>query len=91
MIKAKLECIWFKSSIESLLSPQEAEIKTKLEGHPIDSIWLLGGSVLYSRAMETLAATHIYLTRIHRKFDCDTFFPEIDFMNYIEASHPWTI
>ena len=35
-------------------------------------IWLIGGSMLYSRAMETLAATHIYLTRIHRKFDCDT-------------------
>ena len=66
--------------------PQEAEIKAKLEGHPIDSIWLVGGSVLYSRAMETLAATHIYLTRIHKKFDCDTFFPEIDFKNYIEVS-----
>ena len=65
--------------------PQEAEIKAKLEGHPIDSIWLVGGSVLYSRAMETLAATHIYLTRIHKKFDCDTFFPEIDFKNYIEV------
>ena len=56
-----------------------------MEGHPIDSIWLVGGSVLYSRAMETLAATHIYLTRIHKKFDCDTFFPEIDFKNYIEV------
>jgi len=66
----------------------EAEIKAKLEGHPIDSIWLVGGSVLYSRAMETLAATHIYLTRIHKKFDCDTFFPEIDFKNYIEVRDP---
>ena len=72
------------SSID-LLSPQEAEIKAKLAGHPIDSIWLVGGSVLYSRAMETLAATHIYLTRIHKTFDCDTFFPEIDFKNYIEV------
>ena len=76
---AMLECI------SPYFYPQEAEIKAKLEGHPIDSIWLVGGSVLYSRAMETLAATHIYLTRIHKKFDCDTFFPEIDFKNYIEV------
>ena len=90
--------IWHSSNVSSLagvssihvLLPQEAEIKAKLAGHPIDSIWLVGGSVLYSRAMETLAATHIYLTRIHKKFDCDTFFPEIDFKNYIEVGFQLT-
>ena len=41
---------------------------------------------MYERAMEMAAVTHIYLTRIHANFDCDTFFPEIDFKNYIEVS-----
>ena len=44
--------------------------------------------MLYKRAMETAAVTHVYLTRIHAKFDCDTFFPEVDLDNYVEVKDP---
>merc|ERR1712037_138930 len=64
------------------------EVEEKLEEHPIDEIWLIGGSSLYERAMETAAVTHIYLTRIHANFDCDTFFPQIDFGHYVEVKDP---
>ena len=60
----------------------------KLKGFEVDSIWLVGGSALYKYAMETSAAAHIYLTRIHAEFDCDTFFPQIDFDNYVEVNDP---
>ena len=43
---------------------------------------------MYQRAMETAVVTHIYLTRIHAKFDCDTFFPQIDLDNYVEVKDP---
>ena len=78
------------SSLSCIFISQEQEIKEKLEeeGHPIDSIWLVGGSALYKRAMETSAVTHIYLTRIHSNFDCDTFFPQIDHDNYVEVTDP---
>ena len=66
----------------------EREIKEKLEGHLIDIIWLIGGGVLYKHAMETAAVTHVYLTRIHAKFDCDIFFPEVDLDNYVEVKDP---
>ena len=43
---------------------------------------------MYKRAMETSAVTHIYLTRIHSNFDCDTFFPQVDLDNYVEVTDP---
>jgi len=64
------------------------EIVRKLKGYHVDTIWLCGGIALYKHAMDKLCATHIYLTRIHAKFNCVTFFPEIDLTNYVEVHDP---
>lgn len=43
----------------------------------IEKIWVIGGSYVYKSAMESEYPCRLYLTRILKNFDCDTFFPEI--------------
>ncbi len=38
--------------------------------------FIIGGAEIYQQALPY--ATHIYLTRIHQKYEADTFFPAID-------------
>lgn len=44
--------------------------------HDDDNTYIIGGGEIYKLAMPE--ATHIELTRVHGKFEADTFFPEID-------------
>ncbi len=70
--------------------PKEVLPKLKSAGldQTVESLWIGGGTAVYKHAMDSLAATHIYLTKIHKDFDCDTFFPEIDSKNYVEVVDP---
>ncbi|KYN16429.1 PREDICTED: dihydrofolate reductase isoform X2 [Trachymyrmex cornetzi] len=43
----------------------------------VERIWVIGGSSLYKSAMESSYFGRLYLTRIKKKFECDTFFPSI--------------
>ncbi|XP_033332062.2 dihydrofolate reductase [Megalopta genalis] len=43
----------------------------------IESIWVIGGSSVYKAAMESPHFGRLYLTRIKKHFECDTFFPQI--------------
>lgn len=43
----------------------------------VESIWVIGGSSVYEAAMESPNFSRLYLTRIKKHFDCDTFFPPI--------------
>ncbi|KAL0108391.1 hypothetical protein PUN28_015141 [Cardiocondyla obscurior] len=43
----------------------------------VERIWVIGGSRVYKSAMESPNFGRLYLTRIKKKFECDTFFPTI--------------
>ncbi|XP_026200031.1 dihydrofolate reductase [Anabas testudineus] len=42
-----------------------------------DQVWIIGGSSLYKEMMETPGPRRLFVTRILKQFDCDTFLPEI--------------
>lgn len=48
-----------------------------------ERISIVGGSSIYKQSMHL--ATTIYLTRIHHKFEADSFFPDIDPDKWIET------
>jgi dihydrofolate reductase len=54
-----------------------------------EEVFIVGGAEIYKLAMPK--TDRIYLTIIHHSFDADTFFPEIDYMEWKEVSredHP---
>ncbi|CAG9854128.1 unnamed protein product [Phyllotreta striolata] len=42
-----------------------------------ETVWIIGGSHLYEEAMRSNNFYRLYLTRILKTFDCDTFFPPL--------------
>lgn len=44
----------------------------------VENVWIAGGNAVYREAMESELCDRIYFTEIRAKFECDTFFPEID-------------
>ncbi|XP_060764015.1 dihydrofolate reductase isoform X2 [Neoarius graeffei] len=60
----------FSSAIHLLETPElEAQV---------DQVWIIGGSSLYKEAMESSACRRLFVTRILKQFDCDTFIPNIN-------------
>ncbi|MES2268904.1 MAG: dihydrofolate reductase [Bacteroidota bacterium] len=49
-----------------------------------DEVFISGGAEIYRQAMDI--TDRIYLTIIHKDFEADTFFPEIDYSKWEEAS-----
>ncbi|KAF7407185.1 dihydrofolate reductase [Vespula maculifrons] len=43
----------------------------------VEKIWVIGGSSVYKEVLELPNFYRLYLTRIKKRFDCDTFFPEL--------------
>jgi dihydrofolate reductase len=41
-------------------------------------VWIVGGQSIYEEALRLPQCKRIYLTRIDKEYECDTFFPEID-------------
>ncbi|XP_071958911.1 dihydrofolate reductase-like [Antedon mediterranea] len=52
----------------------------------VESVWILGGTELYK--IGSKYCDFIYLTRIFQDFQCDTFFPEIDWSSFIKIRDP---
>ena len=50
-----------------------------------DEVFIGGGAEIYKLAMHL--TDRIYLTIIHKSFDADTFFPEIDKLEWKEVKH----
>ena len=50
-----------------------------------EEVFIGGGAEIYRLAMDK--TDRIYLTIIHKAFDADTFFPEIDFSKWVETEH----
>ncbi len=46
-------------------------------------VFIIGGAEIFRQAFDII--DRIYLTRIHKSFDADTFFPEINDMDWQEA------
>ncbi|KAG2208549.1 hypothetical protein INT47_010245 [Mucor saturninus] len=49
--------------------------------------FVIGGAQMYNLAIQHANCSHILLTRIKSKIDCDTFFPKIDEDQFRLASH----
>lgn len=49
--------------------------------------FVIGGAQIYTIAIKHALCSHILLTRVRSKVDCDTFFPEIDDKEFRLASH----
>ncbi|XP_015609384.1 dihydrofolate reductase isoform X2 [Cephus cinctus] len=43
----------------------------------VEKIWVIGGSSVYKASMDSPNFYRLYLTRIKKHFECDTFFPPI--------------
>ncbi|XP_012227898.1 dihydrofolate reductase isoform X2 [Linepithema humile] len=56
----------------------------------IERVWIIGGSSVYKDAMESPHFGRLYLTRIKKEFECDTFFPPIpnDFVLVTDPAVP---
>lgn len=52
-----------------------------------EEVFIGGGAEIYKQAMEK--TNRIYLTIIHRDFEADTFFPEIDYLMWDEVSREY--
>ena len=50
-----------------------------------DEVFIGGGAEIYRQAMGK--TDRIYLTIVHQAFDADTFFPEIDYQEWVETAH----
>lgn len=53
-----------------------------------ETIWVIGGSEIYASALRSELFHRIYLTEISTPFECDTFFPAINFDEFKEVSEP---
>lgn len=50
--------------------------------------WIIGGGMLYAKAINEAIVRRIYITRIHDKYTCDTWFPNIPHVYKIENFTP---
>lgn len=50
-------------------------------------VFVIGGAQIYRIAIKHAQCSHIILTRVRSKVDCDTFFPEIDEKAFRQATH----
>ena len=44
----------------------------------IESCWIIGGTSVYQESMNHQRLDKLYITRILKDYDCDTFFPAVD-------------
>ncbi|KAF9439278.1 hypothetical protein BGZ76_006007 [Entomortierella beljakovae] len=69
--------------VESLqTSPATTTTTAAAPSVQVDRIFLIGGAQLYDQGVQSKDCTHIFLTRVQKTVDCDTFFPEIKDTEY---------
>lgn len=51
----------------------------------IDQVWVVGGAQVYERALKSQNFHRLYLTRINRNYECDSFFPSFKEDDYVEV------
>lgn len=70
---------------DQLCSSLQSAIASLTQNPKIENIWIIGGSRIYQEAIEKKMCDRVYITRIDADFDCDTFFPEVDFTKFKEV------
>lgn len=70
---AQYENVFAFTSFEKAMTKlEEEEFKTRYE-----VVWVIGGSHVYKESMESKNFHRLYLTRVKKDFECDTFFPAL--------------
>ncbi len=46
-------------------------------GDDTETIFIIGGGQIYKQGLELEDLTGLYLTKVHKTYDCDTFFPQV--------------
>ena len=67
---------------------QDALEKLSKRSNEIEKYWICGGTSVYKEAMDSDLCHRVYLTKIEKKFECDTFFPEMDESVFKHVSDP---
>lgn len=47
-----------------------------------DYIFITGGGEIYKQALDSGVVSHLFFTRIHHAFECDTYFPLLDWQKW---------
>jgi dihydrofolate reductase len=65
------------SSVLDAISQLESQHKNNLPSPNIqlDKVFVIGGATIYNAALELPQTKRILLTKVHKEFECDTFFP----------------
>jgi len=77
------QCSSFNEAVEAVNHPPLQSV--------IESVWIIGGAVLYKKVIEEGLCDKIYWTEIMVDFECDTFMPKWssdDFVECEDASVP---
>lgn len=56
----------------------ELENYVNKQKNKIETVYIIGGSEIYSQAIKLNLISEIFLTKIMKDFNCDTFFPKIN-------------
>jgi dihydrofolate reductase/thymidylate synthase len=87
-LKNRFNIILSRNSAQQLQSEQpqpdvlwadslDAALKMCVSGQ-VENVFVIGGAKVYAEAINHPDCKTVYLTRIHKTFDCDAFFPKID-------------
>ena len=52
------------------------ELKNHINNSNYDETWIIGGSNIYEQFINDKDVKRIYITKINKEYDCDTFFPK---------------
>ncbi|KAK2719181.1 hypothetical protein QYM36_004873 [Artemia franciscana] len=73
-------CRSLEGAIEMLKTPQFKD--------NIGRVWVHGGSDIYKEAMKSDHFYRLYLSKIHKSYECDVFFPKFDETKLEEVEDP---
>ena len=52
------------------------ELKNHINNSNYDETWIIGGSNIYEQFINDKDVKRIYITKINKEYECDTFFPK---------------
>jgi len=62
------------------------EILNYIKIRDYDNVFVIGGETIYKQFLDENLVQKIYITKIHKGYDCDTYFPEINRKFSLETS-----